>query len=135
MTQKPAVLYVEDDPSSRKVMDLILRFRMNLPHVTMFEESSNFQKRIQALDPRPDVIFLDIHIKPISGFEMLEILRELEQFESIPVVALTASVMNEEVAMMRVAGFDGCFAKPLNVEMFESSLTNILSGKQVWEIT
>jgi CheY-like chemotaxis protein len=134
MRQEPAVLYVEDDPSSRKVMELVLKCRMNLPHITLFEESSDFQKRVQALNPRPDVIFLDIHMKPISGFEMLGILRKLEQFENVPVVALTASVMNEEVAMMRTAGFDGCFAKPLNVDMFESSLANILSGKQVWEI-
>jgi CheY-like chemotaxis protein len=134
MNRKPAVLYVEDDSNSRKVMELILKYRMNLPHVTIFEESGDFQKRVQALDPRPDVIFLDIHMKPISGFDMLEILRQLEQFEDVPVVALTASVMNEEVAMMRTAGFDGCFAKPLNVDRFECSLANILSGQQVWEI-
>ena len=134
MSQEPAVLYVEDDPNSRRVMELILKFRLKLPHITMFEESSDFQKRVQALTPRPDVVFLDIHMKPISGFEMLEILRKLERFENVPVVALTASVMNEEVAMMRNAGFDGCFAKPLNVDMFESSFANILDGKPVWEI-
>jgi CheY-like chemotaxis protein len=135
MNREPVVLYVEDDPSSRKVMEIVLKFRLNLPHITMFEESSNFRERVQALNPQPDVIFLDIHMKPISGFGMLEILQTLEQFEGVPVVALTASVMNEEVAMMRTAGFDGCFAKPLNVERFESSLANILNGKQVWEIT
>jgi two-component system cell cycle response regulator DivK len=135
MNHKPVVLYVEDDPSSRKVMEFVLKFRMNLSRIIMFEESSNFQDRVQALNPRPDVIFLDIHMRPHSGFEMLATLRELEQYKDTPVVALTASVMNDEVATIRAAGFDGCFAKPLNVEMFESSLAHILSGKEVWEIT
>jgi CheY-like chemotaxis protein len=134
MNQKPAILYVEDDPSSRKVMEIILKFRMNLSHITMFEESSNFQERVQEITPQPDVIFLDIHMKPIGGFEMLKILRKLEGFKGVPIIALTASVMSEEVAMMRTAGFDGCFGKPLDVEIFESSLGSILSGNQVWEI-
>ncbi len=47
--------------------------------------------------PKPDVILLDIHVKPYSGFEMLEMLRKMNGFVDVPVVALTASVMNEEV--------------------------------------
>ena len=134
MNQDPAILYVEDDPMSRRVMEFVLKYRMKLSNITMFEESSDFQTRVGTLTPRPDVVFLDIHMKPYSGFEMLEILRNIEQYRHIPVVALTASVMNEEVAMMRTAGFDGCFAKPLDVDMFENNFVSILKGEQVWSI-
>jgi CheY-like chemotaxis protein len=134
MNYDPAILYVEDDPMSRRVMELVLKYRMKLSHITMFEESSDFQARVQALAPQPDVVFLDIHMQPYSGFEMLEMLRDLEQYRHIPVVALTASVMNEEVAMMRTAGFDGCFAKPLDVDRFEDNFVSILKGEQIWHI-
>jgi CheY-like chemotaxis protein len=135
MNPNMAILYVEDDPKSRKVMELFLKFRMKIAHIAVFEESSNFPERVQALNPRPDMVFLDIHVKPHSGFEMLEMLRKLEHFQGIPIVALTASVMNEEVAMMRAAGFDGCFAKPIDVDMFENGIKSVLKGEQVWRIT
>lgn len=134
MTDKPAVLYVEDDLSSRQVMQILLGGRMALPHVTMFEDSENFVARVQALDPKPDVIFLDIHVEPYSGFEMLAMLRELEDFRQTPVVALTASVMNEEVEQLKMAGFHSCLAKPIDLTTFPIALQDILNGNPVWVI-
>src|SRR5690349_1635264 len=96
MTDNPVVLYVEDEPRSRRVMQMIFD-DMGLTQTTIFEDSTDFMERISALTPKPDVIFLDIHMKPYTGFEMLTMLRESEQFIGIPIVAMTASVMNEEV--------------------------------------
>jgi CheY-like chemotaxis protein len=135
MIQNPSVLYVEDDLRSQKVMELTLRSKMNLSHVNLFSDSANFVERVQALKPQPDIVFLDIHMEPHSGFQVLEMLRKIDEYKKTPVVALTASVMNEEVAMMRTAGFDGCLAKPIDLETFEDSFKRILSGEQVWRIT
>lgn len=134
MMDKPVVLYVEDDPSSRKIMRMLLSGRMGLSNVVFFEDSENFVKRVQALDPRPDLIFLDIHVKPHNGFELLKILRELEAFNGVPIIALTASVMNEEVQMLRTAGFNGCLAKPVDMETFPDSIHRIMNGEVVWRI-
>ncbi len=134
MTGIPVVLYVEDDSQSRMVMRMLLKGRMGLPHVTIFEDSSDFMTRVQQLDPRPDVIFLDIHVQPHDGFTMLEMLRQQPEFRHIPVVALTASVMNEEVQKLRVAGFDSCLAKPVDISSFPDLLAQILSGESVWRI-
>jgi Response regulator receiver domain. len=80
----PVILYVEDEPRSRKVMSLIAA-DMHVGELILFEDSSDFQARVQRLDSRPDLIFLDIHVKPISGFEMLALLRELPLFDDVPV--------------------------------------------------
>ncbi len=132
---KPVMLYVEDDPMSRKVMVLCLKIRMKLPQYTIFEDSVDFLARLQALSPRPEVIFLDIHMKPHSGFEMLAMLRGLDAFKTVPVIALTASVMNEEVMLLRTSGFDGCLAKPLDMEGFPDQLMRIMQGERPWRIT
>ena len=135
MSDQIAVLYVEDDRSSRKVMDLILRARMGLQNVTIFENSENFLERVLALNPMPDVIFLDIHMAPHDGFEMLTMLKGNEKLKDIPVIALTASVMNEEVERLRTAGFQGCLAKPIDSDAFPQTLARIRAGELVWEIT
>jgi CheY-like chemotaxis protein len=135
VNRQPAVLYVEDDFASRKVMQILLKGRMKLEHVNIFENSQDFSARVQALEPHPDVVFVDIHMEPHSGFEMLSMLRELEPLKDVPVVALTASVMNDEVEVLRNSGFDGCLAKPLNLEDFPNNLDRILSGEHIWQIS
>ena len=132
--QEPAILYVEDDPQSRKLMSMLLKGRMKLPHVTIFEDSNNFQANVEALNPKPDVILLDIHMKPYDGFEMLTMLREQSWTSGTPIVALTASVMNEEVQRLRSIGFNGCLAKPIDLETFPDTLQRILDGETIWRI-
>jgi CheY-like chemotaxis protein len=134
MDRQPAVLYVEDDPQSRKIMQMLLTGRMRLPHVHIFDDSVDFQARVEQLSPRPDIIFLDIHVKPFNGFEMLEMLRQQEAFNHIPIVALTASVMNEEVYKLQTAGFDSCLAKPLDMVTFPEIFNRILAGETLWRI-
>jgi CheY-like chemotaxis protein len=130
----PAVLYVEDDSFSRQIMKLILVNMMKLPHVTIFEDSQDFVAKAQKLEPKPDIILLDIHVKPMSGFEMLQHLRQLDRFHNTPIVALTASVMVEEIHQLRVAGFDGVIAKPFDQETFPDMLRQILQGEKIWRV-
>jgi CheY-like chemotaxis protein len=134
MTNDPAILYVEDDLQSREVMRLMLVDVMQLSHVAFLENSADFQAQIDSLAGKLDLILLDIHVQPLSGFEMLGLLREHPAFQHTPVVALTASVMNEEVQKLRQAGFNGVIAKPINVDTFPDTLERILKGERVWRI-
>lgn len=134
MQENLNILYVEDDARSRRVMEMVLVGEMNLSDVTIFEDSADFLDRALNLSSRPDVIFLDIHVEPYTGFDMLQMLRDAAEFEDTKVIALTASVMNEEVQQLREAGFDGCLAKPIDMDTFPALLENILDGKSVWNI-
>lgn len=130
---KPIILYVEDEVRSRRVMQMILD-DMDVSDFTIFEDSTEFLPRALALEPKPNVIFLDIHMRPHTGFEMLTMLRQAEHFNDIPVVAMTASVMNEEIQQLRDSGFDGCIAKPIDFDSFPELLRRIMNGEKVWRI-
>jgi CheY-like chemotaxis protein len=130
----PTILYVEDDAKSRRVMRMLLVNNMKLPNVTIFEDSSDFLHRVHLLDPKPDVIFLDIHVQPFSGLEMLQMLRGSDEFSDTIIVALTASVMNEEIMQLKNAGFDGCLAKPIEIETFPQLLARLMQGEKIWYI-
>lgn len=133
MNRQPVILYVEDEFFSRKVMTLMAS-HLKLPNVVIFEDSADFLARAERLDPRPDIVFLDIHVKPCSGFEMLQQLRGSRHFDGIPVLAMTASVMNEEIRQLRTAGFNGCLAKPVDIDNFPDALERILAGEEIWRI-
>ncbi len=133
MVQQAAFLYIEDDPISREVMQLMLQ-GLGYSRVTILDSSADFMARIAALPSVPDVIFLDIHIQPHDGFEMLAGLRQHPVFASRSVIAVTASVMNEEVQRLRDAGFDGAIGKPLDFENFAALVERALGGESVWHI-
>lgn len=135
MTPQPTILYVEDEARSRRVMQMLLVNSMKLDNVTIFEDSSDFISRVDALEPKPDVIFLDIHVAPYNGFQMLDMLRKTGRYNDTTIVALTASVMNEEVTQLRESGFDGCLSKPIDIDTFPELLNLILKGEELWHIT
>lgn len=128
-------LYVEDDPMSRQALSLVLTRVLKAKEVTIFEDSTNFMERVNALETQPDIIFLDIHVPPYNGFEMLKMLRAKPEFEKTPIIALTASVMNEEVTLLRSSGFSGAIGKPVNVANFPKLIQRVLNGETIWHIT
>ena len=134
MSPNPVFLYVEDEPFSRMVMDTLLVRALGYKNLNMFDNSERFMERVQALSSRPDIIFLDIHVHPHNGFEMLSMLRDDPTYSDTRVIALTASVMNEEVEMLKRSGFNGAIAKPIDQVQFPNLLQSILNGEEIWHI-
>lgn len=128
------VLYVEDDAASRSILRLFQRMNPELMKLTVWEDSQQFEERLLALAPQPDLILLDIHVKPSTGFEMLIMARKHSNFDRVPVVALTASVMNEEIELLQKAGFQGVIAKPLKLEEFPVVVEHIMAGQKTWYV-
>ncbi len=135
MTQSASVLYVEDDPLSRQVLTFLLTGVMGCSPPVVWEDSVQFAEKLDHLAPRPDVIFVDIHMGPLDGFEMLKLIRQHRDLHTIPVIALTASVMSEEVKLLKEAGFSGAVAKPINMDTFPETLARILKGDPVWRVS
>jgi len=134
MSKLYSLLYVEDDIGSRKVMQGLVE-RLPMPvMLTTFENSDDFLQRISHVEPEPDLFLIDIHVKPLNGFEMLSLLRLHERYQHKMIVALTASVMNEEITRLKEAGFDGMLAKPLKFHEFPSLIERILNGEHLWTL-
>ncbi|SRR5258706_14678160 len=132
MLNQPYIIYVEDDSFSRTVMEMILKKGLGHKNLVIYENSNYFIERLDSLPVEPEIIFLDIHMGPYDGFTLLKMIRENPKYCSVKVIALTASVMNEEVSMLQESGFDGGLAKPLDMELFPDLLERIRQGDEVW---
>ena len=129
-----AYLYVEDDVLGREIMRMIMENVIGAADTYVFEDSANFMDRLRALPRKPDLIMLDIHIKPHDGMELLSMIRADAEYRHTRVIALTASVMNEEVAELRSSGFDGAIGKPLDIAVFPSLIARVLNGVPTWHV-
>ena len=131
---QPHFLYVEDDMRSRKVVELLLSRVMGYEHVTIFEDSANFMERVRALPTIPDVIFLDVQIKPHDGYAMINMLRSDPTYQKATIIAMTANVMSHDVEQLQQVGFSGLIGKPILKENFPDLVKKLLAGESVWYI-
>ena len=134
-SKSPILVYVEDDESSILVMKMVVEKVMKLPTLYVLHSRADFVQQVKRLGVVPDIFLLDIQMKPYDGVELLSMLRKDAQFKCSKVIALTASVTNEEVSLLKIGGFDGAIAKPLNIAVFPELIAMIINGEQVWYIS
>jgi signal transduction histidine kinase len=113
------VLSVDDNPVNLKLMDRIL-FRLTglVPESAPDGESG----LLLAQKVQPELIFLDVSLPGMSGFEVLAALRSNERTMGIPVVAVTAHASAADVEAGIARGFDHYLTKPVRVSDVEGAL-------------
>ncbi len=82
--------------------------------------------------PRPGLILLDIRLPKVDGIEVLKQLKDDPQFKSIPVIMLTTSDRDEEIAKSYAGGANSYVVKPMDFEEFMKKVREL---KLYWTIT
>ena len=76
---------------------------------------------------RPDLILMDLGIPLIDGWEATRQLKADPSSAAIPVIALTARAMPEELQSAREAGCDDCDTKPIDLERLLGKMQALLN--------
>ena len=83
--------------------------------------------------PKVDLIILDLMLPSgDSGYEIYKQIRELPEYDKVPIVAVSAAEPAVSISKARAMGFSGFIAKPINDDLFPDQLAHIMSGKKVW---
>ncbi|UZP66466.1 response regulator [Desulfovibrio mangrovi] len=61
-----------------------------------------------------DVIFMDLQMPVMDGFEATRIIRSMPRFDAVPILAMTAHVMTEDKALAQSAGMNDYITKPID---------------------
>jgi two-component system cell cycle response regulator DivK len=127
----PLILIVEDDANSRKLLRDVLGV---VGYETL--EAGTAEEGIRlALERVPALILMDIRLPGISGIEALRQLRDDARTRAIPVVAVTASVMQTQTTQALVAGFDALEPKPVRVTELLGTVQRLLARGRLSETT
>ena len=108
------ILIVEDNEKNMKLVRDVLQAK---GYATLEAVTGEDGVRLAA-ERRPALVLMDIQLPGISGIEALKRLRADPATASIPVIAVTASVMASDRRNITDAGFDGYVGKPLNLREF-----------------
>jgi len=107
------VLYVEDNAMNRDLMDGFVDEISNL-NLIMAETAGKGIKLAQ--EHKPHLIFMDINLPDMDGFEAFERLRADVKTSDIPIVALSANAMPDAIEKATRMGFQGYLTKPFERE-------------------
>lgn len=80
-----------------------------------------------------DIIFMDLHMPIMDGFESTKAIRELDQ--DIPIIAVSASVMAPEQRMAKKAGMNDHVPKPIKKEYLLEVTKNYLPPSKIQKKT
>jgi PAS domain S-box-containing protein len=80
----------------------------------------------QALEFSPDLVFLDIGLPGLSGYEVVERMRLIPSCARMPVVALTGYARETDRARALQAGFSAHLVKPIDLVSLESVITEMM---------
>jgi len=131
VASKPAqVLLVEDNPGDVRLTQEALREGklLNEVHVVSDgEEAMAFLRRHgpYADAPRPDLILLDLNLPKKSGREVLAEIKADPDLHRIPVVILTTSHAEEDIARSYNLHANCYVTKPVDLEQFISVIRSI----------
>jgi two-component system cell cycle response regulator DivK len=119
------ILIVEDNEKNRKLVRDLLQVK---GYRTVETETAEESLRVAA-EAQPALILMDIQLPGMNGLEALKRLRADPKSRDIPVVAVTASAMNQDREAIRVAGFDGYQRKPIRIKEFLESVREVLERR------
>jgi two-component system cell cycle response regulator DivK len=108
------ILIVEDNEKNLKLVRDVLQVK---GYETLEAGTAEEGLKI-ARERKPALILMDIQLPGMSGIEALKALRAAPATAAIPVVAITASVMQQDRQQIMSAGFNGFIEKPINLRVF-----------------
>jgi len=106
------MLYVEDNPSNLKLMEVIVS---NIDGLTMSSAHTAELGIDIAIANNPDIIILDINLPGMSGFDAIKELKKHETTKNTPIFALSAAATKADIKKGLEAGFEHYLTKPINV--------------------
>ncbi len=125
------ILLVEDSPADIALTEEALKesgLENTLTIVTDGEQAIEYlNKRGKYKDAEsPDLILLDLNMPKKNGHEVLEVIKDNPKLEEIPVVVLTVSEAEEDIARALGLKMNYYLNKPVNVQKLAPILTTII---------
>ncbi len=121
----PDILYVEDDAMSVELVRILLKNICNLDIAKKAEEAIELVR-----NKKYDLILLDINLgMGMSGIEIIEKVRETDNYAKIPIIAVTALAMKDDKDYFLSKGCDYYISKPFSKSEFLDLIKKALSQK------
>ena len=118
--KKITILIVEDNRVNMLLLKTILK---NLFVKTIIHEVVNGKEAVAIFESiQPDIVFMDIQMPVMNGYEATKQIRELNSGHNVPIIAITAGTEKEEKDKCLSAGMNDYIPKPIIKGVIEEAI-------------
>jgi len=127
--KRRTILIVDDKQENRDVLfSMLTMLGFNVV------EASNGQECVaQAKEIQPDMIFMDLIMPVITGFEAVQLLRQMPEFKDTPIIANSASVFEADQKKSLIAGCNAFMPKPVEEDKLFRLLVEYLKLEWIYK--
>ena len=120
------ILYIEDNLINVEFMEMFFEDIENSDLVVATTAGQGIEI---AQSEKPNLIIMDIGLPDMSGIEATRQLKNLPATRDIPIIALSAAAMQDDLDRAKEVGFDTYVTKPIQVDAFLDLLQSILGDR------
>ena len=117
-------MVVEDFHDAR----VMLKDALEMKGYRVVEAADGWEAVGIATRVRPDLILMDLHLPVLDGAEAACLLRELREFNDVPMIAITAHDSADSRADAADCGFDEYVTKPIDFDHLEPLIDRLLKA-------
>ena len=123
-TKRNRILIVEDDHRNMTLLHDLLKAH----GYEILKASDGLEAMNVARNERPDLILMDIRLPTISGLDATRLLKQDNQTNAIPIIAVTAFATPEDENMALESGCAAYITKPVNIDELLRKIRSFLSA-------
>lgn len=119
------ILLVEDIEMNRMIATELLEFHG--ANVTQAVDGQNALNTLQNAQ-NIDLILMDIQMPVLDGYGATEKIRKIKAFKHLPIIAMTANAMNEDIEKCHSVGMNAHIGKPIDEKIMLNTILSVLTG-------
>ena len=129
MGSHTSILIVDDEPKNFEVIETFLDSENYI-----LNYANSGVKALQRLDLlKPDLVLLDVMMPELDGMEVSRRIKANPQWQSIPIIMVTALTTKQDLAACLEAGADDFISKPINSTELRARVRSMLRIKQQYD--
>ena len=124
-----ALLAEDNDLNAEIATEILSMIGINVEHVWNGKEA--VEKMSKVPDGYYDIIFMDIQMPQMNGFEATRAIRDIDRdyCKNVPILAMSANALVQDVVLSKEAGMNEHLAKPIDFHELTDALHKWLKKK------
>lgn len=124
--EKKKIVAVDDSGIILKMLTKVLGDKYE---VHAFSTGKRALQFLKEKDRKPDLIILDIDMPEINGYEMLQMIKEKDHLEQVPVIFLTSNSDKSHVVKAVAGGAKDYVVKPIDEEILMEKVSSLIDDE------